>query len=146
MASYNKVLIMGNLTRDPEVKYTQKGTAISELSIAVSKKWKDDAGKMQEKTCFVSATAFGRTAEVIGEHFKKGKPIFIEGELTQDQWEDKDTGKKREKTKVAIQSFQFVGGSDEKQSGNGGQSSPRPAAKPAPKEFTSSNDDGDIPF
>ena len=120
---------MGNLTRDPEIKYTAKGTAVCEISIAVNKTWKDQSGAKQEKVSFFGCSAFGKTAEVIAEHFKKGKPILIEGELTQDTWEDKESGKKREKTKVQIDSFQFVGGRDE-----GGTSAPRQSAKPADRQ------------
>jgi single-strand DNA-binding protein len=149
MPSFNKVILMGNLTRDPELKHLPRGTAVCELSLAVNKTWKDDSGQKQERTSFFGCSAFGSTAENLAKYFSKGKPILIEGELTQETWEDKETGKKREKTKVRIERFEFVGGNDNRQ---GGQSSaPRPdneeRRRPAYKAPLDELDDqSDIPF
>jgi single-strand DNA-binding protein len=117
---------MGNLTRDPELKFLPRGTAVCELSLAVNKVWKDDSGQKQERTSFFGCSAFGSTAENLAKYFSKGKPILIEGELTQETWEDKETGKKREKTKVRVERFEFVGGNDNR---HGGQSSAAPAER-----------------
>jgi single-strand DNA-binding protein len=148
---------MGNLTRDPELKHLPRGTAVCELSLAVNKVWKDDQGQKQERASFFGCVAYGSTAENLAKYFSKGKPILIEGELTQETWEDKETGKKREKTKVRIERFEFVGGNA---SDNGGKTSSPTAyagerrsqrvdssqakqehARPAPREI-----DDEIPF
>ena len=92
MASYNKVLLMGNLTRDPEVKYTPKGTAIANLGLAVNRVWTNEAGEKKEEVTFVDVDVFGRTAENVGQYMRKGRPILIEGRLRLDQWDDKQTG------------------------------------------------------
>ncbi len=97
MASFNKVILMGNLTRDPELRYTSKGMAIAKIGMAINRKWKNEAGEMKEEVTFVDVDAFGRQAENIGQYFKKGRPIFIEGRLKLDQWDDKQTGQKRSK-------------------------------------------------
>lgn len=111
MPNFNKVIIAGHLTRDPEVKYLSSGSAICNFSVAVSEKWKDKAsGEMKESTAFIDCDAWGKTAEIIGEHFAKGKPILVEGRLKQENWDDKETGKKRSKLKVTVDSFQFLGG------------------------------------
>ena len=123
MASFNKVILMGNLTRDPELKYTPKGTAIAKIGMAVNRKWKTESGEDREEVTFVDVDAFGRTAEVIGQHFKKGRPILVEGRLKTDSWDDKQSGQKRSKLGVVLESFQFIGGKSE----DGGSSSePRP--------------------
>lgn len=121
MASFNKVILMGNLTRDPELRYTPKGTAVAKLGIAVSRKWRSDTGGMQEETTFVDVDAFGKQAETLGQYLKKGRPIMLEGRLRLDQWEDKNTGQKRSKLGVVMESFQFVdsGRGDGQQSGGG---------------------------
>src|SRR4029077_11810743 len=105
----NKVQIAGRLTRDPEVRFTTSGTAISDISLAVSRFWKNDKGESQEETDFIDVTAFGRSAEIIEKHLHKGSPIFVEGRLKLDQWDDKKTGAKRSKLKVIAKSMQFVG-------------------------------------
>lgn len=106
--NYNKTLIGGNLTRDPELRYTQNGNAVVNLGIAVNRNFKDKAGNKQEETTFVDAEAWGKTAEVIGQHFVKGQPIFIEGRLKANEWEDKQ-GNRRTKLLVVVESFSFVG-------------------------------------
>src|SRR6185436_852008 len=119
MASYNKVILMGNLTRDPQMKYLPSQTAVVEFGLACNRRYKTQSGEQKEEVTFVDCTAFGRTGEVINQYFTKGKPIFIEGRLKYDQWEDKQGGGKRHKLTVVIESFEFVGGRDE--GGGGGR-------------------------
>lgn len=153
MASYNRVILAGNLTRDPELRYTPKGTAVAEIGIAVNRSWKDESGQMQEEVTFVDVAAYGRQAEVIGQYLKKGRPILIEGRLKLDSWDDKQTGQKRSKLRVVLESFQFL------DSGNrgGGEGAPAPAAAPrrsAPAAAAPAPDsdappadaDDDVPF
>jgi single-strand DNA-binding protein len=112
MASYNRVLLMGNLTRDPQLKFLPSQTQVVEFGLAMNRRFKTATGEDREEVCFVDCSAFGRTAEVINQYFTKGKPIFIEGRLKLDQWEDKQGGGKRSKLSVVIENFQFVGGRD----------------------------------
>ena len=112
MASFNKVILIGNLTRDPQVKHLQSQTVVAEFGLAVNRRWKDQQGQDKEDVTFVDCTAFGRTAEVINQYFTKGKPIFLEGRLKYGRWEDKQGGGKRSKLTVFIENFQFVGGRD----------------------------------
>jgi len=123
MASYNKVMLMGNLTRDPELTYTANGQAIAKFGIATNRKFKSGDG-IKEEVTFVDCTAWTRTAEVICEHLRKGSPIFIEGRLTFSSWEDKTTGKNRSKLDVTVERMQFIGGKQDSGSaprGNQGQ-------------------------
>src|SRR6476619_6339979 len=120
MASFNKVILMGNLTRDPQLKYLPSQTAVTEFGLACNRKFKTQAGEDKEEVTFVDCTAFGRTGEVINQYFTKGKPIFIEGRLKYDSWEDKQGGGKRSKITVVIENFQFVGGRDGGGGGSGG--------------------------
>lgn len=110
MASFNKVMIMGNLTRDVELKYTPKGTAIADIGLAVNRTWKDDSGQKMEAVTFIDVTLWGRVAEIVGEYCKKGRPLFVEGRLELDQWDDKATGQKRQKLKVIGENVQLLGG------------------------------------
>ncbi len=110
MASFNKVILVGNLTRDPEVRYTTGGTAVTEVSLAVNRQWTDSSTKeRKEETTFVEVTLWGRTAEIAGEYLSKSRPCLIEGRLQLDQWEDKATGKKRSKLKVVGDTLQLLG-------------------------------------
>jgi single-strand DNA-binding protein len=121
MASFNKVLLMGNLTRDPQLKYIpSSNTAVAEFGIACNRKFRTANGEDREEVTFVDVTAFGKQAEVINQYMTKGKPIFIEGRLKLDQWEDKNGGGKRSKLTVVIENFQFVGGRDGGDGGGGG--------------------------
>ena len=120
MASFNKVILMGNLTRDPQLKYLPSQTAVVEFGLACNRKFKTQAGEEKEEVTFVDCTAFGRTGEVINQYFTKGKPIFIEGRLKYDSWEDTQGGGKRSKITVVIENFQFVGGRDGGGGGGGG--------------------------
>ncbi|MAI66635.1 MAG: single-stranded DNA-binding protein [Phycisphaerae bacterium] len=137
MATYNKVLIMGNLTRDPELKQTPNNQSVAQIGLALNRKFKDREGNMREEVTYVECEAWGRTAEVMSQYLSKGKPVFIEGRLKLDQWQDKD-GNNRSKMKVVIESFQFI---DSK----GGQSSQPPANTTNPAPQTAPPTD-DIPF
>ena len=108
MANLNKVFLIGNLTRDPELRHTASGTAVTSFGIAVNRKRKDQSGEVKEEVCFVDINMFGRRAEVINEYFSKGNPIFIEGRLQFQQWETKD-GQKRNTLRVVAENFQFLG-------------------------------------
>ena len=120
MASFNKVMLMGNLTRDPQMKYLPSQTAVCEIGIASNRKFKTANGEDRDEVLFVDCTAFGRTAEVINQYCQKGKPIFIEGRLKYDSWEDKNGGGKRNKITVVIDNFQFIGGRDDAGGNSGG--------------------------
>lgn len=106
----NIAILKGNITRDPEVKFLPSGAQITEFSVAISDVWYNDKKEKQERTHFFDCVAFGNTAKSIGDYFKKGKPILIEGNLEQDTWDDKTTGQKRSKVKIKVQRFEFCGG------------------------------------
>ena len=132
MANFNKVILAGNLTRDPALRYTPKGTAIAEIGLAINRKWKSETGEAKEEVTFVDVAAYGRTAEVIGQYLKKGRPIMIEGRLKLDQWDDKATGAKRSKLRVVCESFEFL------DSGNRGSEGDAPAVPRAPRPAAAS--------
>jgi single-strand DNA-binding protein len=151
MASFNKVILLGNLTRDPEVRYTPKGTAVTELGMAVNRVYTAENGEKREETTFVDITLWGRTAEIAGEYLKKGRPVFIEGRLQLDTWDDKQSGQKRSKLKVVGEGLQLLGSRPGGGSGGGGDeegsSAPRSSkAAPPPKPAPSEPDDDEIPF
>lgn len=126
MASFNKVVLVGNLTRDPEVKYTPGGAAVCELGLAVSRQWFDkSSNQKKEETTFVDCTAWGRTAEIAGEYLAKGRPVLIEGRLHMESWDDKQTGQKRSKLKVVVETLQLLGSNT-----GGGQRQAAPATEP----------------
>lgn len=133
MASYNKVLLMGNLTRDIELRFTQSNMAVANVGLAVSRKFKAADGSLKEETCFVDCDAWGKTAETMSKYLTKGRPVFVEGRLRLDQWTDKE-GQKHSKLKVVIEEFRFV---DSKPGGGGpgaegeGSSAPRPVVRNA---------------
>jgi single-strand DNA-binding protein len=108
MASFNKVILVGNLTRDPEVRYSPKGTAIAKLGLAINRNYRTESGEQREETTFVDVDAFGRQAETIGQYLKKGRPIMVEGRLKLDSWEDKQSGQKRSRLGVVLENFQFL--------------------------------------
>ncbi|HYO08126.1 MAG TPA: single-stranded DNA-binding protein [Tepidisphaeraceae bacterium] len=120
MASFNKVLLMGNLTRDPQLKYLPSQTAVAEFGLACNRKFRTANGEDREEVTFVDVTAFGKQAEVINQYCQKGKALFIEGRLKYDTWDDKNGGGKRSKLTVVIENFQFVGGRDGAEGGGGG--------------------------
>ncbi len=159
MANFNKVMLMGNLTRDPEIRYTPKGTAVAEIGLAINRYFSGENGEKREETTFVDVTLWGRTAEIAGEYLKKGRPVFIEGRLQLDSWEDKTSGQKRSKLKVIGEGMQLMGsrpgggsggGPDEgeepprssRPSSGGGRSSSAPPRNAPPAE----PDDDEIPF
>ena len=109
MANFNRVLLLGNLTRDPQLSYTPSQTAVVDFGIAVNRRWTSQDGNQREETCFVDCRAFGRTAENINKYCRKGRPLFIEGRLTYDTWTGQD-GTKRSKHRVTVLGFQFIGG------------------------------------
>lgn len=155
MANFNKVILIGNLTRDPELRYTPKGTAIAKLGLAVNRTWRTETGENREETTFVDVDAFGRSAELIGQYLKKGRAIMIEGRLRLDQWEDKQSGQKRSKLGVVLESFQFMdsqrgggeGDGGAGYEGGGGRVSRPQQQAPAQDDVPDSlpNDD-DVPF
>jgi single-strand DNA-binding protein len=155
-ANFNKVILAGNLTRDPELRYTPQGTAIAKIGLAINRKWTGQDGVAKEDTTFVDVDAFGKQAEVIGQYLKKGRPILVEGRLKLDQWDDKTTGQKRSRLGVVLESFQFI---DSKPGGGDGSSAPsgpaanrpaRPAsgqpAAPAADPDVPPIEDDDVPF
>lgn len=111
MPSLNKVMLIGNLTRDPELKYTTKGTAVTELSLAINRSYQVDEEKREEVT-FVEVTFWGKGGEVIAQYLRKGAPLYVEGRLKLDTWDDKETGKKRSQLRVNGEEFQFLGGKE----------------------------------
>src|SRR5438034_7037179 len=119
MANYNKVILMGNLTRDPQLKYLPSQMAVVDFGMAINRKFRTAQGEDREEVCFVDCSSFGKQAEVINQYIQKGKPIFIEGRLKYDTWEDKNGGGKRSKLAVVVERFEFVGGKD---GGTGGGS------------------------
>ena len=110
MANLNKVLLLGNVTRDPEVRYTPKGSAVCDLGVAVNRAYTTDSGEKREEVTFVEVTLWGRTAEIAGEYLKKGRPVFVEGRLQMDTWDDKQTGQKRSRLRVVGENMQLLGG------------------------------------
>jgi len=149
MASYNKVMLIGNLTRDPEVRYTPKGSAVCDIGLAVNRVYTSDSGEKVEEVTFVDVVLWSKMAELAGKYLHKGRPVFIEGRLQMDSWEDKQTGQKRTRLRVVGEQMQFLGspggdraggggggGDDEGGSGGGGYNRPaaRPAQRPAPQQ------------
>jgi len=130
MGSYNKVLLMGNLTRDVELQHTKNSEAVANIGLAVNRRYKTAQGEEREEVTFVDCEAWGSTAEVMSKYLSKGKPVFVEGRLKLDQWQDKE-GNKQSKLRVVIESFQFIdsrGGG-----GSGGEGSPRSdSSRPSP--------------
>lgn len=152
MANYNKVILAGNLTRDPQLSMMPSGTPVCELGIAVNRKYKNQqSGEMKEEVCFVDLRVFGKQAETLNQYTSKGKPLLVEGRLKFDQWEGKD-GQKRSKHYVVVENFQFLGAPGGGQGGNRA-----PAAARAPAASASASEEmppmeeagaanGDIPF
>ncbi len=135
MANYNKVILAGNLTRDPQLSYTANNTAVADFGMAINRKWRGPDGNTREETTFVDCKVFGRGAEVFSQYMSKGRPVLIDGRLDFYQWQAQD-GSKRSKLSVVVENFQFLGGTEAR--GGGG---PRPAeqgqagpARPAPQQ------------
>ena len=111
MANLNKVMLMGNLTRDPETRYTPKGQAVTDIGLAINRRYKVE-NETREEATFVDVTFWGKAAEIIGQHMKKGRPLYVEGRLQLDSWDDKQTGQKKSRLKVIGDEFQFIGSKD----------------------------------
>jgi len=158
MANVNKVILIGNVTRDPEVKFTPKGSAVTDVGLAINRNYTLDNGEKREETTFVDVELWGRLAEIAGEYAKKGRPIYIEGRLRMDSWEDKTSGQKRSRMKVVGENLQLLGGRPGGTSSGGGgdyeggghseqRTSQRPSpARPSSPPPSSSEPDDDIPF
>ena len=160
MASFNKVMLIGNLTRDPEIKYTPKGTAIADIGLAVNRTYTTEGGEKREEVTFIDVTLWGRVAEIVGEYCKKGRPLFVEGRLQLDTWDDKATGQKRSKLKVVGENIQLLGSREGGGAGGGGEhgesrsegrsegrpQQSRPASRPAsPPPRPPADPDLDVP-
>ena len=162
MANFNKVFLMGNLTRDPELRYTPKGQAVAKLGLAVNRRYTTESGEAREEVTFVDVDAWGKQAEVISQYCKKGRPLFVEGRLKLDQWDDKTTGQKRSALRIVLEGFQFIGGAQGEGGGGagggggGGAPDPRPTPRPAPSRAAESSapegvseappEEDDVPF
>jgi single-strand DNA-binding protein len=151
MASFNKVIVAGNLTRDPELRYTPKGSAVAKIGLAVNRTWKNEAGESKEEVTFIDIEAWGRQAEVIAQYMRKGRPLLVEGRLKLDTWEDKNTHQKQSKLKVILETFSFIDskGTDAGPSAPAGEAPRRPSAPPAPPSSSSEPsgaEDDDVPF
>lgn len=153
MANFNKVILAGNLTRDPELRYTPKGMAIAKIGLAINRSWKTETGESKEEVTFVDIDAFGKQAETIGQYLKKGRPILVEGRLRLDQWDDKQTGQKRSRLGVVLEGFQFLDSGNRTEGGAEGPRSRTVAAPPAAATAPSSPEaqppepeQDDVPF
>lgn len=155
MANFNSVILVGNMTRDPELRYTPKGLAIGKFGLAVNRTWRNEAGEQKEEVTFVDIDVFGKQAENLGQYKRKGDPLLVQGRLRLDQWDDKQTGQKRSKLGVVAENIQYLGrsqggGSDERD--YDGRQAPRPASRPAsrqeqePDSDMPPNDGDDVPF
>ena len=131
MASVNKVMLIGNLTRDPEIKYTPKGTAIADIALAVNRTYSTESGEKREEVTFIDVTLWGRVAEIVGEYCKKGRPLFVEGRLQLDTWDDKATGQKRSKLKVVGENIQLLNSREGGGGGGGEHGEGRAESRPA---------------
>jgi single-strand DNA-binding protein len=152
MANLNRVLLIGNLTRDPEVRYTPKGTPVTEIGLAVNRIYSGEDGEKKEETTFVDVTLWARQAEIAGQYLKKGRPVFIEGRLQLDTWDDKQTGQKRSRLRVVAENLQLLGS---RQEGEGSSSAApyrrnptvsAPPARPEPRDPDLDAEPDDIPF
>jgi single-strand DNA-binding protein len=147
----NRVLLIGNLTRDPEIRYMPKGTAVADIGLAINRSWKNDDGEKKEETTFVDVTLWGRQAEFAEKYLRKGRATFIEGRLHLDSWDDKQTGQKRSKLKVIGETMQLLGGRGESEGSSGppaGQwrTAPTPRQRQIPKDPDLNAEPDDIPF
>jgi single-strand DNA-binding protein len=147
MANFNKVILMGNLTRDPQLSYLPSQTAVVDFGIATNRKWTGQDGQQREEVCFVDCRAFGKPAETINKYCKKGQPLMVEGRLTFDSWTGKD-GTKRSKLRVTVENFQFLpaGARAPEQSGVAGDVSQVPSEDNGLASEVQSGNNDDIPF
>jgi single-strand DNA-binding protein len=160
MNGFNKVILAGNLTRDPELRYTPTGTAIAKFGLAINRKWRDSSsGELKEDVTFVDVDVFGKSAETVGQYMKKGSAILIEGRLKLDQWEDKQTQQKRSRLGVVAESFTFLGSGPSREGGGGDFNSgggapparprsPQPSGPPSssPGPDSQPPEEDDVPF
>ncbi len=160
MPALNKVLLMGNLTRDPELRVTPKGTPICQFGLAINRSYKMESGETREEVTFVDIEAWGKQGETIAKYLTKGRPLYVEGRLKLDSWEDKNTKEKRSRMKIVLENFQFLGDSRGGGGGGGGGSSASgggdessasperhsPPARSAAKPGAQENLDEDVPF
>lgn len=154
MANYNKVILIGNLTRDPQMSYLPSQTPVAEFGLAINRRWRDrQSGEQREETCFIDCRAYGKPAETLNQYVRKGSPIMVEGRLQLDTWEGKD-GQKRSRHRVVVENFQFLGGGAGGSGGQGrGYAAPSQESSPAPYDDPSYPPDpygdsggDDIPF
>lgn len=155
MPSFNKVIIAGNLTRDPELRYTPKGTAVARFTLAVNRTYTNETGEKKEEVSFIDVDAWARQGEVIAQYLKKGRPVLVEGRLKQDTWEDKNTHQKQSKLKVVLESFSFL---DSNRGDTGGAAAEAARSRPAQAQSAASSasaqepeadnppSDDDVPF
>jgi single-strand DNA-binding protein len=151
MANLNRVLLIGNLTRDPEVRYTPKGTAVADVGIAINRIYSGEDGEKKEEATFVDVTFWGRQAEIVQEYLKKGRQVFIEGRLQLDTWDDKQTGQKRSRLRVVAENMQMLGSRGDSESGSSTagtqrRTAPPPPQRPTPKDPDLDAEPDDIPF
>jgi single-strand DNA-binding protein len=149
MASFNKVILLGNLTRDPEIRYTPKGSAVCDLGLAVNRQYTLENGEKREEVTYVDVVLWARLAEIAAEYLKKGRPVFIEGRLQLDTWDDKQSGQKRSKLRVIAESMQLLGSRPSGGGESGGEErASRTTAPPAkaPAAAAAEPDDDEIPF
>jgi single-strand DNA-binding protein len=142
MNGFNKVILAGNLTRDPELRYTPNGMAIAKFGLALNRKWKDSqTNEMKEEVTFVDVSAFGKQAELIGQYMKKGRPLLVEGRLKLDQWEDKQTQQKRSRLEVVLEGMTFLDSGNTREGGGdfGGGASAPAARPPRPVQASAPN-------
>src|SRR5258706_14175529 len=140
MANFNKVILAGNLTRDPQLRFLPSQTAVVDFGLAVNHKWRTPQGEDREEVLFIDCSAFGKMAETINKYCQKGKPILVEGRLKYETWDDKESGGKRSKHKVIVDGFQFLGGRDSGPGGGAGggggeKTEKRPPSPPHPQQF-----------
>lgn len=143
MPDFNRVILMGRLTKDPELRYTPQGTAVCDVDMAVNRKSKNQDGSMREEVTFVNVTCWGRTAEVVCEYMKKGRPLFVEGRLHLDRWQDQQTGQNRQKLKVVAERIQFV---DSKRDSQQGGSQDQGGGDQAYDDSGVPSEGSDVPF
>jgi len=144
MASFNKVILAGNLTRDPELRYTPKGSAVCKIGLAVNRTWKTESGETKEEVAFIDVEAWGRQGEVIAQYMRKGRPLLIEGRLKLDTWEDKTTHQKQSKLKVVLESFSFID-SKGPEGGSAPGETPRRPSPPAAAKPPDGPENGEAP-
>jgi len=145
MRGFNKVILAGNLTADPELRYTPKGTATARLRLALNRAYKTDTGELKEEVTYVDVDAWGQQAETISQYLRKGRPILLEGRLKFDQWDDKQTGQKRTALRVVLESFTFIDSARQDGGGSPSGTTPPPRTKPATSAPANTPGDSEAP-